>query len=186
MGTSIFDSEEKIETKKTDTPTSWHYCPKCGEKIKQEASFCTQCGFQIVEKSDTTKDFQAVSKKKAPSKTKGVISRVVGIIFILIAIAVGRYLGQTLGILYIFLLIPGLAGYYLPKYYINKPRFIRFLAWSNVITWLLPFAGLYTAISTLKTASSSKKKVKYETLGIIGLSLSVINCLLGVYISSLK
>ncbi len=112
-------------------------------------------------------------------KGAGVGSQLLGLVTTIIAIAIGRYLGLA----YFILLIPAAIGWWLGGVVGKKESFkmINFIAWSNVLTWLLPPLGLATAAFTLNyNENSSDKSKKWNTLAIIGIVLSIANGIIGI------
>lgn len=141
----------------------------------------------------TAQEFSPIS---APPLVNGGIKSNVGKISItqqilnFFVIAGSMALGYILGLAYFVVIIPILIGVYLPKIYTKKSSgqtIANITAWSNVLTWILPFLGLYTAAATLSTAGIYREKsTKYYILGGIGLALSLINGILGVMIRTGK
>lgn len=107
---------------------------------------------------------------------------------VLITIAAG-IIGYNLGIAYFILLAPILLGIYVPKWCIKKKinikhSIIKFIAWSNIITWFVPIVGLFTScfILSLYQQIDFPNKKKYKTIAIVGLTLTVINSASGFVI----
>jgi FtsH-binding integral membrane protein len=93
-----------------------------------------------------------------------------------------RYLG-VVGLLFLGAYF---LGDWLAKWYIKRKtasdKVMSFFAWTNIITWLLPPLGVFTAslaygFSKKSDLSSTKK---YRNLAIIGVILSLINASIGI------
>lgn len=124
------------------------------------------------------KSMESFKLQKGDSGSGGLL----GILVTIGCFALGRYMG--LG--FFVLLIPGLAGWWLGGLAVKKKSLIKlidFVAWSNVITWFIPAAGVATSMFAFSAneASSTKKK-KIIILGVIGLVASLINAVLGIAI----
>jgi len=112
------------------------------------------------------------------------------------SVAISFFLGylivKILGpiILFVFL-IAVLIGIYFPDWYLKRTNvnksFIKGIAWSNVISWFLPPLGLMVSIATLSFSYSQKVEdtQKYKKLAIVGLTLSIINSILGAALTIL-
>lgn len=64
-----------------------------------------------------------------------------------------------------------------------QSTFTKIIAWSNLVTWLLPPLGFFTSSYTFVIAKNSPKSRKYWILASIGLSLSLLNGLTAVYMN---
>lgn len=111
---------------------------------------------------------------------------------IAIAFGLGYLIVRILGPIFFFIfLIAALIGLYFPGWYLKKENInkslIRGIAWSNVITWFLPPLGLMVSIATLGFSYSEKVegRQKYKKLAIVGLTLSIINSILGAVLTAL-
>ena len=108
----------------------------------------------------------------------------------LAALVFSNYIARTLGILGVALLWgPLLLALWLSSWYAKRKnpsaRLMTRLAWSNVVTWLFPPLGLFTATATLGLSSApGASPRKYRVLGIVGLALTIINGLSGAYLAS--
>jgi len=72
------------------------------------------------------------------------------------------------------------ASWYAKRAEVNR-GLIKFIAWSNVLTWFSIPIGLFTGLATLefsKTAGLESKK--YKILAIVGIVLSLINLGFGI------
>lgn len=74
---------------------------------------------------------------------------------------------------------------YLTKSYINT-SYLGKLFWSNAYLWLIPFLGGFSAGATIKINKGNfgDDRLKYMTLGYIGIIASVSNAILGTIIAS--
>jgi len=102
------------------------------------------------------------------------------IAILVIAFAVGMYAP-----FYLIFLLGAAVGQWFGKWYVKRPKvnqsLIKFIAWSNVLTWLSIPVGLFTGLATWefsKTAGAESQKCK--TLATVGIVLSIINLLLGI------
>lgn len=95
---------------------------------------------------------------------------------------IGKYLGLMVVLLYIGSIV---LGYSLSNWYVKREKvnfkLIKLIAWSNVCAWLLPPLGVFTGISSVNFSScDTEQKTKFKTLGIVGVTLSLINAISGV------
>jgi hypothetical protein len=61
---------------------------------------------------------------------------------------------------------------------------VKIIAWSSLITWILPFLGMITAAATLAARAKSVSNDKlYLILGSIGIALSIVNGGLGIWMT---
>lgn len=161
-------------------------CSNCGTEIKEGHKFCTKCGQRvgIPESEPTQLSTDQDSKQKKPNmKKSGIGSQILGLVTTIVAFAIGRYLGLA----YFVLLIPAVIGWWLGGLAAKKESFkaINFIAWSNVLTWLLPPLGLATSVFTINyNEHVSNKSKQHNILAIIGIVLSVGNGLIGVIMKS--
>lgn len=121
---------------------------------------------------------------KQKKETKREIGSVIGVIVFLLSFIIGYYLG----IVYFLLIALGYLGYLFSGWYIKRKKVsstvINIICWSNIITWFLPILGISTSIASLRFAKFMNNKT-YLILGIFGISLSVINGILGIYLKLL-
>lgn len=77
-------------------------------------------------------------------------------------------------------------GDWLSKLYIKKHKelgsLVRLVAWSNVLTWLLPPLAILTATATFNfsAVSSGDDRKGFRILASIGLLLAIINAIWGI------
>jgi len=158
------------------------YCQNCGNKIKEDAKFCSSCGVEvkiIQDSKEETKD--VVSEEKQPSTAKTVLDQVVTFGSIIIGFIIGKYLG-----LVVFLFLGALLlGQWFPKWYLKREHInitlVKWIVWSNVLTWLLPPLGIATGFAALEFGNHFPgDRKKYKTVAIIGIVASLLNALSGV------
>lgn len=108
------------------------------------------------------------------------------IIYYILIISSARFFGFTL----VILIIPFLIGGYLAKFWLKRweinPSIIKYVAYSNLLSWIIPIIGLFTAGFILgfeKTTIQLPKK--YRILAIIGLILAFGNSALTILQSNL-
>jgi hypothetical protein len=158
------------------------YCQNCGNKIKDENKFCSSCGADL-SKSVAMKNTQESTETltTAPDKTTSVFNTIVSVVFFIAAFAIGRFLG-----LVVFLFIGAWAlGEWFPKWYMKREKvnmtLVKWIVWSNTLTWLLPPLGVLTGFAALKFGDyfPSENK-KYKTIAVIALIASVLNAISGI------
>jgi len=105
-----------------------------------------------------------------------------------IAILVVAFMVGMFAPFYLFFLLGAAVGQWFGKWYAKRIKvskgLIKFIVWSNVLTWLSIPIGLFTGFAALelgKTAGSESKK--YKTLAIIGIVLSLLNLVFGILMS---
>ncbi|MFH1089332.1 MAG: hypothetical protein V1716_02830 [Candidatus Uhrbacteria bacterium] len=113
--------------------------------------------------------------KIQPAKQKITKDQIFTIIVLVVAFMVGMYAP-----FYLFFLLGAAIGQWFGKWYAKRPKvskgLIKFIAWSNVLTWLSIPIGLFTSLAVLelsKTAGPDSKK--FKTLAIVGIVLSLLN-----------
>lgn len=83
------------------------------------------------------------------------------------------------------LLIPLLVGSWIGKYYLNKKNiktgFVKFVLWSNIITWVIPLVAMLTIGASIQFNSKNKNKdkIKYLIIIVISFILTYINSIIG-------
>jgi hypothetical protein len=146
-------------------------CQKCHNKLSDDANFCGECGTKVIRNES--------SKAKTP-----VLDQVVKIGSIIIGYFLGRYLG-----LVIFIFIGAfLLGSWFPTWYTKRekisPNLVKWIVWSNVITWFLPPLGILTGFAALGFSNTfASETKKYKTLAIVGIVLSLINAASGILLN---
>lgn len=92
----------------------------------------------------------------------------------------------TLGYLIGYCSISGLAGYYIAGFILKKydsaKKLFKVIAWSSLITWVIPLLGIATSTATFSFLGYTDKKTKFRVIAIVGLILSVINALGAYYL----
>lgn len=158
------------------------FCQNCGNKIKEDAKFCPFCGADLA-KSAVTKDYKEKIETTpvTPDKKTSVFNSIISVVFFIAAFVIGRFLG-----LVTFLFIGAWAlGEWFPKWYMKREKvnlsLVKWIVWSNVLTWLLPPLGVLTGFSALKFADyfPSENK-KYKIIAVIALVASILNAISGV------
>lgn len=111
-------------------------------------------------------------------------------IFLLAGLILGWYYGVYFILTYILFAGAFLLGLLFGNWYSSKKKqntLISIIAWSNLFAGiLLPPLGVLVASTTYAFAQkvSKKEKNKFKVLWIIGVVITVINALVGVYIFS--
>lgn len=158
------------------------YCENCGNKIDKNSKFCPSCGADLA-KSVTMKNTPENPEIGAttPDKKTSVFNSIISVVFFIAAFAIGRFLG-----LVVFLFIGAWAlGEWFPKWYMKREKvnmtLIKWIIWSNILTWLLPPLGVLTGFAALKFGDYfPAENKKYKTIAVIALIASVLNAISGV------
>lgn len=154
------------------------FCKNCGAKTKEDSKFCQGCGIEIkYTHKIEEKDLEIIPK----ISTMGVVDKIVNIGSIIIGFVLGKFLGLSIFIY----IIPFFIGQWFPKWYLKRQKIniglIKFIVWSNVVTWLLPPLGILTGFTTLGFSNYFPgEKKKYKILAIVGITLSLINSFIGI------
>ena len=69
------------------------FCQNCGEKIKDNAKFCSSCGIEAKPVSEKQEENPVIVGEKKPSGAKSVLDQVVTFGSIIIGFVIGKYLG---------------------------------------------------------------------------------------------
>ena len=158
------------------------YCENCGNKTSKDSKFCPSCGADLA-KPIAMKNTQETNEVATamPDKKTGVFNSIISVLFFIAAFAIGRFLG-----LVAFLFIGAWAlGEWFPKWYMKREKvnmtLVKWIVWSNILTWLLPPLGVLTGFAALKFGDyfPSENK-KYKTIAVIALIASVLNATSGV------
>ena len=157
------------------------FCQNCGNKIKEDSKFCSSCGTEVKSVSEKHEEGSAMVEEKKPSTTKSVLDQVVSFGSIVVGFIIGKYLGLVL-FLFIF---AWLIGQWFPKWYLKRERInitlVKWIVWSNVLTWLLPPLGVMTGFAALEFGNHFPgDRKKYKTIAIIGIVASLLNAHSGV------
>lgn len=159
------------------------FCQNCGNKIKEEAKFCPSCGAEVKAVAENQKEISVTEDivEKKSSGAKSVLDQIVTVGSIIIGFVIGKYLG-----LVVFLFLGAIyVGQWFPKWYLKRERvnitLVKWIVWSNVLTWLLPPLGVMTGFAALEFGNHFPgDRKKYKTIAIIGIVASLINALWGV------
>lgn len=161
------------------------YCQNCGNKIKEDAKFCSSCGTEVKIISEASEVvYDNVVEEKQPSTAKTLLDQVVTFGSIIIGFIIGKYLG-----LVVFLFLGALLlGQWFPKWYLKRDKInislVKWIVWSNVLTWLLPPLGIATGFAALEFGKHFPgERKKYKTVAIIGIVASLLNALSGILIN---
>lgn len=119
-----------------------------------------------------------------PEKKTSVFNSIISVVFFIAAFAIGRFLG-----LVVFLFIGAWAlGEWFPKWYMKSEKvnttLVKWIVWSNLLTWLLPPLGVLTGFAALKFGDYfPAENKKYKTIAVIALVASVLNAISGILIN---
>jgi|GEM_PF-1842155 uncharacterized membrane protein len=163
------------------------YCKNCGKKLNETASFCSGCGTKIADENKSVSKenlSSANTKTEKISTSSSTVNQIISIVSVIGAFIVGRFLGL---ITFVFLFAI-LIGQWFPKWYIKKKKvnysLVNWIAWSNVLTWLLPPLGILTGVATFEFSNLIEQtNKKYKSLAIISIVLSVVNAIFGIIIN---
>jgi hypothetical protein len=158
------------------------FCENCGNKITIDSKFCPSCGVGlrkplVMENAGENIETVVVKENKKSSAFNSIIS----IIFFIGAFVIGKFLG-----LVTFLFIGAWAfGEWFPKWYMKREKtnitLVKWIVWSNILTWLLPPLGVMTGFAALGFSNYfPADSKKYKTIAIIALIASFLNALSGV------
>jgi RNA polymerase subunit RPABC4/transcription elongation factor Spt4 len=159
------------------------YCQNCGNKIKEDAKFCSSCGTDLTKSvvMENTQEESAEIVATIPDKTASVFNSIISVVFFIAAFAIGRFLG-----LVVFLFIGAWSlGEWFPKWYMKREKvnitLVKWIVWSNTLTWLLPPLGIATGFAALGLGNYFPgERKKYKTVAIIGIVASLLNALSGI------
>lgn len=158
------------------------YCANCGNQLLEQRGFCGKCG-NAIESDKAIKEENEKFSKVSPYSNTVVDNNIVRIISIIGGYFIARYLGFLITIIFFgaFLLGIWFPIWYLKRENINHPL-IKWIVWSNIVSWFLPPLGIITGMAALGfSASAGHKKKQYTILAITGLSLALINAGWGIY-----
>ena len=160
------------------------FCQNCGNKIKEESKFCSSCGTGVKPIADKEKESPVVVEENKPSTAKNILDQIVGFASIVGGFILGKYLGLVL----LLFVLAWFIGQWFGKWYLKREHInttlVKWIVWSNVITWLLPPLGVMTGFATLEFANHFPSDAKkYKTIAIIALIVSFINALSGVILN---
>lgn len=167
------------------------FCATCGKQLVLDSRFCASCGAEVRQglKNEVIasgKSIEDATEVNNPEKTKSnsLVSQLVSVGGFIVAFFIGKYLGIITFVFLGALLI----GQWFPVWYCKKqtvnPSIIKWIAWSNVLAWLLPPLGVLMGTATLGFSGLiQQNSKKYKNLAILGLVLSVINAIWGYFIN---
>ena len=157
------------------------FCKNCGTKIKEEAKFCSSCGVEAKPIFEKLEEKTVAVEENKLSTAKTVLYQVGIVGGSIIGFVIGKYLGFV-----IFLFLGAfLLGQWFPKWYLKREHInitlVKWIVWSNVLTWLLPPLGVMTGFAALEFGNHFPgDHKKYKTIAIIGIVASLINALSGL------
>lgn len=149
-------------------------CENCSNEIKEGTKFCSSCGTEAKKVTE--------GQKEPPiGGAKSILDQAVKIVGLIIGFIIGKYLGLVLFI-FIFAFF---IGQWFPKWYLKREHInitlVKWIVWSNVLTWLLPPLGVMTGFAALEFGNHFPgDRKKYKTIAIIGISASLLNALSGL------
>ena len=139
-----------------------------------------------MEKTEVMKNTQENTEVVSTVKDKtSIFNSIISVISFIAAFIIGRFLGLVV----VFLFIGAWAlGEWFPKWYMKRRKvntiLVKWIVWSNILTWLLPPLGVLTSFATLKFGDyfPSENK-KYKTIATIALTASILNAISGILIN---
>lgn len=160
------------------------FCENCGNKITKDSKFCPSCGADLSKPAAMKNTQENIETAVATADKKtSVFNSIISVLFFIAAFAIGRFLG-----LIVFLFIGAWAiGEWFPKWYLKRERanvtLVKWIVWSNVVTWLLPPLGVMTGFAALKFGDYFPgESKKYKTIAVLALIASIINAISGILI----
>ncbi len=126
-----------------------------------------------------------MAEKKESKKLKSALNQTVSSIVTFVSIIGGFLIGKFLGLVVFLFIGAYFAGQWFGKWYLKRKNvnitLIKWIVWSNVLTWLLPPLGIMTSLATLEFSNNfPNESKKYKTIAIIGIVASLLNALSGV------
>lgn len=103
-----------------------------------------------------------------------------------VAAAVGFCIGKYFGILVFTIFAAScIIGYYFARLLYKKNKLqiklVKFIIWSNILTWTLPPLGLITSVFTIQIGEyDMNQKIKCRILGISSCCLALISAVVGM------
>ncbi len=159
------------------------YCSKCGGELSGNVSSCKNCEEKTI--VTNTKLESGNEEKSEPESSKSIFSGILGVVIFILALALGKFMGLVALLLYVSFY----AGQKISKWYLKRKNInesvVNFISWSNVITWIFPILGLFTAAFAIESGEMSEDKgKKYLILGYVGSVFSILNSIAGIIINS--
>lgn len=157
------------------------YCDNCGNEIAEISKFCSSCGAEVKTQKVKEEYVEIVTPKEEKSN---ILNSITSVIFFIAAFAIGKFLG-----LVVFLFIAAWAiGEWFPKWYMKREKvntvLVKWIVWSNLLTWLLPPLGVMTGFAALKFSDYFPGvSKKYKIVAIIALVASILNATSGILMS---
>lgn len=153
-------------------------CISCNNELSVDAKFCSGCGTEA-KLADEKQHGEAIVIK-SPVK-KSILDQALAVGIWMTSFIIGRFLGL------VFFLFLGayLLGQWFPSWYLKRDKIsitlVKWIVWSNVLTWFLPPLGIATGFAALEFGNHFPgDRKKYKTLAIIGIVASLLNALSGV------
>lgn len=146
-------------------------------------------------KDNAYQNDQDKSQSRENNAEKKILELILSILVAFVVSAIVRFLGPYAIGLIAFLIIfagAGFIGNLWAKSYIKREKIntklISVVARSNFLTWIIPILGVFTGFATLKFTEHPQLegKEKYRTLAIVGIILSIVNLVIGIWIRLTK
>lgn len=158
------------------------YCQNCGNKIKEDAKFCSSCGTDLTKSAEIENTQESIETTPTlPDKATSIFNTIISVVFFIAAFAIGRFLG----IVVLLFIGAWSLGEWFPKWYMKREKanmtLVKWVVWSNTLTWLLPPLGIATGFAALGFGDYFPgDRKKYRTIAIIGIVASLLNALSGI------
>ncbi|MGB8816279.1 MAG: hypothetical protein WCC74_03575 [Minisyncoccia bacterium] len=158
-------------------------CEKCKNPLPLNTKICPSCGTEVkvnTSKNEVANDIIIEGKKVNDKKT---FDQVVSFCALFFGFIIAKYIGAG----FLFFLGGGILGQWFPKWYLKRNKIninlVKWIVWSNVITWLFPIIGIITGFAALEFGNHfPNDRKKYKTIAVIGIVASLLNIILGILI----
>lgn len=103
---------------------------------------------------------------------------------------VGIGVGRAYPVVGVFFFLPAFIGLLYGTWYANREHinegWVKFLFWSNTFTWIIPPLGILTSTASfsINSRNNGPDRSKYMTLATVGISLGILNGILGVILAA--
>jgi len=168
------------------------YCENCGNKLNQESKFCSNCGDKLKKIFDKKEETlvkptdDKVSNDKPSSIFSKATSSIVSVLGFFMVIVIAKALGKALGFGAVFLFGSIWIGTIFSKWRAKKQQgqnnvIMGWIGWSNLVTWIFPFLGLFTSAATVSFSKYPQDvEKKFKIIGWISLCVSFLNGAVGI------
>jgi len=156
------------------------YCKNCGNETDKDLKFCSSCGADlakliVIENTQETDKLAVVM----PDKKMGIFNSIIAALFLTAVVSIPGFLDFDGLVAFLFIGI-WILGEWFPEWYMRRGKanttLVKWIVWSNILTWLLPPLGILTGFAALNFGDyfPSENK-KYKTIAVIALVASLLN-----------